>query len=730
MTALTDIIAPPLIQIEVLIALAALAFALTLFAVARGLKGAWLRAGAALALTLALLDPALVREDREPLADIVLAVVDESASQDIENRRDETAAALAALEADLRAMAAQPGAQPIELETLRVAGDGARGTELGRAISKAMAELPPARLSAVVALTDGAVSDEAAVLDGLAEAARKEADGPRGASTPIHALVTGRDDEFDRRLVVETAPAFGLVGQDVQIKLRIEETGPAPVDAGLPRLEVLVDGKPALDRFVPAGRSNTLTLNLSHPGRTVVELRLEPLGAEITDRNNVAAFSINAVRDRLEVLLVSGQPHAGERTWRNLLKSDPAVDLVHFTILRPPGKPSVVASQRELALIPFPTEELFDRKIDRFDLIIFDRYRNWGVLIRPHHMQNIVDHVFGGGAVLVSSGPDFAGRDSVYNSPLRRILPGAPTTRVFEEPYRPRVTELGARHPVTRGLPGSGVAPGAAAADATPTWGRWFRLIDLAPRSGDVLMAGPAEKPLLLLDRVGQGRVAMIASDHPWLWTRGYDGGGPQSELLRRLAHWLMREPELEEESLVAAPAPGGFEVERRSLTLGDKAIDVVDPDGARRRVELEAAGEGLWRAIVPSEKLGVHRLEDAEDSVIAAEGAEREALTAIAVVGPPSPREFANPVSTTALLAPVSAASGGATLRLASASRAPDFRRVSDRGAAAGSGWVGFPRREAYEVRGVTFGELAPPWVFFLLAAGFAVAAWRVEGR
>ena len=90
-------------------------------------------------------------------------------------------------------------------------------------------------------------------------------------------------------------------------------------------------------------------------------------------------MQINGVRDRLRVLLVSGEPHAGERTWRNLLKSDASVDLVHFTILRPPEKQDGVPVD-ELSLIAFPTRELFIEKIEDFDLIIFDRYRRRGIL--------------------------------------------------------------------------------------------------------------------------------------------------------------------------------------------------------------------------------------------------------------------------------------------------------------------------------------------------------------
>ena len=148
------------------------------------------------------------------------------------------------------------------------------------------------------------------------------------------------------------------------------------------------------------------------------------------------------MRDRLRVLLVSGEPHAGERTWRNLLKSDASVDLVHFTILRPPEKQDGVPVT-ELSLIAFPTRELFLDKIDEFDLIIFDRYKRRGIL-PAIYLDNVRQYVENGGAVLI------AGRAGLRQRRTRsiarrwpRILPGAPTGRVIEEAFVPTITDIG-----------------------------------------------------------------------------------------------------------------------------------------------------------------------------------------------------------------------------------------------------------------------------------------------
>ena len=268
---------------------------------------------------------------------------------------------------------------------------------------------------------------------------------------------------------------------------------------------------------------------------------------EITDQNNRAIAVIEGIRDRLRVLLVSGEPHPGERTWRNLLKSDPSVDLVHFTILRPPEKQDGTPI-KELSLIAFPTRELFVEKLDQFDLIIFDRYNRQGVLPQLY-LANVADYVEKGGAVLLAAGPDFASPAGLYYTPLGGILSTAPTGNMLEGAFKPQVTGIGERHPVTRGLPGW--------KKDNPDWGRWFRLVDTEVSGDETVMSGLQDKPLLVLSRKGEGRVATLLSDHGWLWARGFEGGGPQTEMLRRMAHWLMKEPDLEEEALTAAQAAG-----------------------------------------------------------------------------------------------------------------------------------------------------------------------------
>ena len=492
----------PLIPLTALYVVAALAALSLVLAIWRRLPGWWLRGLAGLALLVALANPALQQEDREPLSDIVMLVVDESASQRIGERPTQNAEAIANIEGEL---ARQPNTE-LRIVTLDD-GEGDTGTALMTTLTQALAEEPQGRIAGIILLTDGRLHD-------LERAPRLAA--------PLHTILTGEPTDWDRRLIVSNAPAFAILGEKVNLTLRVEDQGQAPAENSVD-LSISIDGEPPLVLPVPIGQDIELPIDLPHGGMNVLQFTIPDAEGELTNRNNAAVVQINGVRDRLRVLLVSGEPHPGERTWRNLLKSDSSVDLVHFTILRPPEKQDGVPVD-QLSLIAFPTRELFLEKIHDFDLIIFDRYRRRGIL-PAQYLDNIRDYVEKGGAVLISSGPEYGSAESIYRSPLGTILPGAPTARVFEEGFTPQITDLGQRHPVTEGLESFAPNPDGDG----PGWGRWFRLVDvLVPEGASTIMSGLGGRPLLILNRIGEGRVSLIASDQSWLWDRGYEGGGPQ----------------------------------------------------------------------------------------------------------------------------------------------------------------------------------------------------------
>ncbi|NVK47054.1 MAG: hypothetical protein HWE33_12190 [Rhodobacteraceae bacterium] len=683
-----DLTFSPLIPLPVLAILAGIAFVLIIFAAWRGLSGWALRALAALGILAALSGPSLKQEMRDPLTDIVFLVVDESASQDLSTRPDQIEAARATLEARITAM---PNTELREI-TLRDAPDN-RGTLLMSALAEAMADEPRGRLAGAVLLSDGQLHDVVLAPDFPA---------------PVHLMLTGEPQDWDRRLVIESAPSFAILDEEVVLKLRVEDQGAVPNEDATSPLLVSIDGEAPQSFTIPVGRSIEVPLMLPHGGMNVIQFTLPEADGELTTRNNSAMVQINGVRDRLRVLLVSGEPHNGERTWRNLLKSDPSVDLVHFTILRPPSKQDGVPVT-ELSLIAFPTRELFMEKVEDFDLIIFDRYKLRGIL-PASYLDNIARYVENGGAVLFAAGPDFASADSIYRSPLARVIPVSPTGRVIEDPYLPRLTDLGARHPVTEGLGGLRFA------EDEPAWGRWFRQVELEPdEQGETVMSGLDGRPLLVLDRVGEGRVAVLGSDHAWLWTRGVEGGGPQLELLRRLAHWMMKEPELEEEALTATAEGNTLTITRRSLTEGDRSVTVEAPDGTVSVVPMEETAPGRYVAEVTGGEMGLYRLSEGDQ-------------TAVMVLGPSAPREFEETIATGDKLASVIRASGGGTFALSGG--VPRLRLVEEGRVAAGRGWFGITPREAYVTQSTRLSPLLPGWVWLVLLAGLSVAAWLREGR
>ena len=686
----------PLIPWPLLAAAGAVGLVLLARAVFAQARGVILRVLAFVLLILALSDPRLVREAREAQNDIAVLAVDTSPSQNTGQRRDQTRAAFDGLKKTLSEF------DDLEVRTIEVGGlgaDGSEGTHLFNALEKAVAEIPAGRFAGAALITDGQIHDA------------PDMDATVPVPGPVHVLLSGGADEKDRRIVIDTVPSYGIVGKEITIAYHVEDH-PQPTGTPGPRksAEVVLrrDGEDVASEKVVVGSRQEITLTLDHAGPTIIELDAAPLAGELSAVNNRAVVAVNGVRDRLRVLLVSGQPHPGERTWRNLLKSDPAVDLVHFTILRPPEKDDFTPI-RELALIAFPVQELFEKRISEFDLIVFDRYIVRYVL-PPTYFENVVNYVRGGGALLLAAGPEFAGLRSLSDTPLADILPVLPTGRVFETGFRPRTTEIGHRHPVTAALPAASTSD-----DVEPAWGRWFRQIDGTPRAGRVLMGGPENSPLLILDRVGEGRIAQMMSDHIWLWARGYDGGGPHAEVTRRLAHWLMKEPDLEEEMLRASARDGKLTIERRSLEPKEVSVTLTAPSGAQQTLTLKPGRNGLASATVAAQEPGLYSVTDGTHTVLAAAGA----LNA---------PELADLRATPDRLRPLSGATGGAIHWIADG--LPGIRRTAAGRDTAGRGWIGFTRNGAEVVTGIARTPLLPWWLVLPLTLGILAAVWWREGR
>ncbi len=687
----------------------AIAVLLVIYLFMRRSRGAALRALALAALIAALANPTLREEQRESLKNEAIVVVDESASQTLGDRKAQTAAVKTALEEKLKKI---PNLTVKWVPASRPGDTTAPGTHLFADLNKALADTPPDRLAGVIMLTDGEVHDVPASAAAL------------GFDAPVHALLTGAPDEFDRRIQILKAPRYGIVGQSRDIEVVVRETGKNSGTSEPVTLNVRREGRPDEHITTAIGRPVTVEMPFPHAGQNILEVELDTAPGELTPANNRAVIAAEGVRENLRVLLVSGEPHAGERTWRNLLKSDAAVDLVHFTILRPPEKHDGTPIN-QLSLIAFPTRELFSEKINDFDLIIFDRYQHRGLLQLAYYdniARYVEDH---GGALLVAAGDDYAGDFSLFRTPLSPVLPAVPTGRVLSEPFKATLTEDGRKHPVTDELSGAGTAT------TPPTWGRWFRQVEVRPEHGRVLMDGAEGEPLLILDHKGKGRVALLTSDQAWLWARGYDGGGPHSDLLRRLSHWLMKEPDLEEERLIATAKGLHLTLERRSMGDTVGPVTLSGPGGETSQVTLQKAGDGVWRGSVDVKIPGLYKAQTKADS---------GELTAVAHAGIDDPIEMSEVTATDAKLQPITDATGGgifwtsssaaATRKNPSAVDVPRISMLANAKVLAGSGWLGLKDREAYVTRGV---KLTPMFTGFTALSALllliALAWWR-EGR
>jgi len=692
---LPNIAFDPLLPIGWIIALGAVMFLAALAAGLGKLRSYFLRLIAGLFIVLALLNPQTVIEDRTPLQDVVLVIKDESESMTLGDRTD---AANTSYQSLIENLKADPS---LDVATSFIRPDS-DGTRLTTSLIDGLGHLPAARLAGVIAITDGQVHD-------LPE--NPEALLPQGV--PFHSIIIGKENARDRRISAIVAPKFGLVGEQAEFELRVDDPG---FEGQRANIEIKLNGETKARFPATIGNRISIPIEIERRGQNTVELTVRPAEGELTLNNNVFVAEISGIRDSMRVLLVTGEPHNGGRSWRNLLKSDPAVELVQFTILTNPRVKNTNARQSELSLIAFPTRQLFEEKLDEFDLIIFDHFRRRFApsrsgrsrpILSPIYLQNVARYVESGGALLVATGPAFAKDDSIYRSPLAAVLPTRPTGETTNEAFKPELNDKGRRHPITSSFSGK----------EDQSWGKWFRIIDNKPISGNVLMEGPGAAPLLVIDKIGEGRVAMIMSDQAWLWSKGFDGGGPYSEMFRRTAHWLMGEPDLDAEKLTATAENGLLAIERRTLEDRAQSVLVEKPDGTKETVRLSKTADGIYRGSLKSAGQGAYRLSSGE-------------VSAISAIGTLNPKEYTKLQPTSEILKPLADGTGGGLFPTELTGSVPDIRRVKANKTALGTNWMGLIAHEDYAVTASQRSPLAPGWLFFILAMLAMGGAWLREGK
>jgi len=691
---LLNIAFDPLLSVGWIIVLGFFMFLAALAAGIGRLRSYFLRLLAGLFIVLALLNPQNVIEDREPLQDAVLIIKDESESMKLGGRGEAADKTYATL---LEALKTDPTLD-VNTALIRPNSDG---TRLVSSLLDGLGNMPISRLAGVITITDGQIHDlpqnpESLLPDNI----------------PFHSIIIGEETSRDRRISAIVAPRYGLVGEQAEFELRVDDPG---FEGERAQIEIKLNGETKARFPATVGNRISIPIEIERRGSNTVELTVRPADGELTLHNNVFVAEISGIRDRMRVLLVTGEPHNGGRAWRNLLKSDPAVELVQFTILTNPRVKNTNARQSELSLIAFPTRQLFEEKLSEFDLIIFDHFRRRFApsrsgkstpILSPYYLQNVAQYVEDGGALLVATGPAFAEKESIYRSPLAAVLPSRPTGETTNEAFKAELNDKGRRHPITASFSGK----------EDQNWGKWFRIIDNKPISGNVLMEGPDAAPLLVIDKIDKGRVAMLMSDQAWLWAKGFDGGGPYSEMFRRTAHWLMGEPDLDAEKLSATSENGLLAIERRTLTNGVQKVTVKKPDGTTENVTLSKTGDGVYRGSAKSAGIGAYRLSSGD-------------VSAITAIGALNPKEYMELQPTQALLAPLATASGGSQHMTGLTAKLPAIRRVKPSGKTAGESWMGLIANNDYTVRASKRSPLIPGWLFFILALLCLAGAWRREG-
>lgn len=688
----------PYLPIGVIGGLGAAYALFSLYAVRRKTEGAWMRAGIGSIIALALINPEIVQETRETLPTEVVVVVDKSSSQTLGDRAKVTEQVRERLSREIGAIGGV-NIRYIEVDG-KIAGAVQDGTNLFAAVQEGLSDVSRDRIGGIFMLTDGQVHD---IPD-------KPESFVNGA--PLHVLLSGKAGEVDRRIVIDQVPRFALINQEQSIKFRVLDDGVKVGSSGRVRVTLTSEGNVIGTRFVTPGQPVEMKVNIPRTGPNMIELKTDPLPGELTDVNNRMVASIEGIRETLNVLVISGAPNAGLRMWRDLFKADADSNLIHFTTMRSAAKLDDTPNE-EFSLTPFPFDELFIDKINKFDLVVFDHFGNDGTMPDPY-LKSVADYVKNGGSLLVVNGPDYAGEGSLYKSPLEPILPAAPSGQVTQIPYKPKLTEQGLRHPVTRGLSGADIKD--------PQWGSWFRIVDSNTPSGDIIMSGPNKEPLLILDHKDKGRVAMLMSDDAWLWAKGYDGGGPHTELLRRISHWLMKSPALEEEALHLSKQDDKIIVEQQTMANQSTSVTFRTPSGKIIPLKPEASVPGLWKNTVPISEFGLY----------SAEQTGKHPAKAFINVGPANPKEFSYTISTPEIMTPIVRAAGGKIARMENSSgeiKVPSVKARRTGENMAGEDEMGIRMTDVSVLKGVEHTSILPPWALMLLTMGFVAGAYFKEG-
>jgi len=502
-------------------------------------------------LIILILNPSINKDKKEYYKDIVLLVSDKSLSISETNKTEEV------LNIKKKIINKIQNFSDIEIRNIEISNKNFpiekndQGTFIIRQIKQEINSLNKKRIAGIIVITDGQIFDKPKIESALSK-------------IPLHFIIAGSKNEKDRVIITEGIPNYAIIGEKIKFSLKIDSW----IDDNKIATDVFLDGKNIFNENLIPNKFHEIEVPIYHSGKNILEIRISQSQNELTFFNNKKIREINGIHDKLRVMLISGEPNMGLRSWRNILNSDPSIELIHFTILRPPSKRDFTPV-KELSLIPFPTQELFAADISKFSLIIFDQYSLQGVLPEKY-MNNITEFVLKGGALLDIAGSNHTSQNNIINSPIKKILPSKSEGKNFVEAFTPKLTEIGKRHPITNNLDQN---------YEVNRWGEWYRHIKTKKIFGKTLLEND-NYPIMIVGTIGKGRVAQILSDQSWIWIKSNQNKGPLISLLRNTIHWLLKNPELEEDFFTFSKEKNLIKLRLNTLNDQDAAAKIYHPTG------------------------------------------------------------------------------------------------------------------------------------------------------
>lgn len=488
------------------------------------------------------------------------------------------------------------GLQPTSRELVKELKAVGRGTDLGKALQGLKIKYEDKPLSGALLFSDGADQGDLKVL-------KNEGKSTVDFPAPIYAFGVGETEGFkDIALREVLYDDFGFIKTPLEVEVKLSSIGYP--SKSIP-ITLKREGRVILSQSLEikeGQRDYSLKFQFvpEELGKLIYHISVPVYSEEAITTNNEKTFIIKVIRDKIRVLHVAGHPSWDVRFFRRMLKSDPNIDLISFFILRTPAD-LVSVPQRELSLIPFPTNDLFTKELKSFDLLIF---QNFGY--RPYvnfgYLRNIKSFVADqGGAFMMIGGESSFSSGGYDNSPIEEILPvdlSGKAELVSERPFLMKLTREGLTHPITS--LDFDLGKNQDIWEELPRLSGW-NVVGQAKPGATVLGEHPIERaskenlPILAVQDVGKGRTLALATDSSWHWNFINVGkGGSNRHYLRFWANairWLIRDPELKliEVSTEKTKYAQGEEVKGKVRVLGK---DYRPAEGALLKVEVETPSQ------------------------------------------------------------------------------------------------------------------------------------------